>query len=185
MNPEMLLLSALALPVVLLLACLRAGLRQIIPKLLWVAPVPALAAALFGTRNSPVVLSGEPYQVTLMLDASGSMLLTAASLLWIAAGFYAPAFFRREAVTGSFTVCWLFTLIGSLGIFLAADLLSFFLSYALVSLPAYGLVIYDGTPRRASCRRHLYRLRAARREPALDGLRAPRRQHAGWQPEDC
>ncbi len=96
MNPEMLLLSALALPVALLLACLSAGLRKIMPKLLWVAPVPALAAALFGTRNSPVVLSGEPYQVTLMLDASGSMLLTAASLLWIAAGFYAPAFFRRE-----------------------------------------------------------------------------------------
>ncbi|MGB7840885.1 MAG: proton-conducting transporter membrane subunit, partial [Terrimicrobiaceae bacterium] len=142
----MLLLSALALPVALLLACLRAGLRQIIPKLLWVAPVPALAASLFGTRNSPVVLSGEPYQVTLMLDASGSMLLTAASLLWIAAGFYAPAFFRREAVTGSFTVCWLFTLIGSLGIFLAADLVTFFLFYALVSLPAYGLVICDGTP---------------------------------------
>ena len=146
MNPEVLLLSALALPVALLLACLPAGLRPIIPKLLWVAPVPALAAALLGARNSPVVLSGEPYQVTLMLDASGSMLLTAASLLWIAAGFYAPAFFRRRAITGSFTVCWLFTLIGSLGIFLAADLLSFFLCYALVSLPAYGLVTYDGTP---------------------------------------
>ena len=146
MNPEMLLLSALALPVALLLACLSSGLRQIIPKLLWIAPVPALAVALFGTRNSPVVLSGGPYHVTLMLDAPGSMLLTAASLLWIAAGFYAPAFFRREAIAGSFTVCWLFTLIGSLGIFLAADLLSFFLSYAIVSLPAYGLVIYDGTP---------------------------------------
>ena len=113
---------------------------------LWIAPVPALGAALFSTRNSPVVLSGEPYHVTLMLDASGSMLLTAASLLWIAAGFYVPAFFRGSAMTGSFTVCWLFTLIGSLGIFLAADLVSFFLCYALVSLPAYGLVTYDGTP---------------------------------------
>ena len=142
----MLLPSALALPVALLLACLPAALRQAIPKLLWVAPVPALAAALFGTQNSPAVLSGEPYHVTLMLDASGSMLLTAASLLWIAAGFYAPAFFRREAITGSFTVCWLFTLLGSLGIFLAADLPGFFLCYALVSLPAYGLVTYDGTP---------------------------------------
>ena len=146
MNPELLLLSALALPVAMLLACLSASVRKIMPKLLWVAPVPALAAALFGTRNSPVVLSGEPYHVTLMLDASGSMLLTAASLLWIAAGFYAPAFFRGRTITGSFTVCWLFTLIGSLGIFVAADLLSFFLSYALVSLPAYGLVTYDGTP---------------------------------------
>jgi multicomponent Na+:H+ antiporter subunit A len=77
-----------------------------------------------------VVLSSEPYHMTLMLDVSGSMLLTAASLLWIAAGFYPPAFFRLRAITGSFTVCWLLTLIGSLGIFLAADLLSFFLSYA-------------------------------------------------------
>ena len=146
MNLELLLLSALALPVAMLLVCLSAGLRTIMPRWLWVAPVPALAAALFGTRNSPVVLSGEPYHVTLMLDACGSMLLTAASLLWIAAGFYAPAFFRGRTITGSFTICWLFTLIGSLGIFLAADLLSFFLSYALVSLPAYGLVTYDGTP---------------------------------------
>jgi formate hydrogenlyase subunit 3/multisubunit Na+/H+ antiporter MnhD subunit len=146
MNPETLLLSALGLPVAMLLGCLSAGLRKIMLRGLWIAPVPALAAALFGTRNSPVVLSGEPYHVTLMLDASGSMLLTAASLLWIAAGFYAPAFFRGRTITESFTVCWLLTLIGSLGIFLAADLVSFFLCYALVSLPAYGLVAYNGTP---------------------------------------
>ena len=145
MNPEMLPLS-LALPAAMLLGCLSAGLRKMMLRGLWIAPVPALGAALFSTRNSPVVLSGEPYHVTLMLDASGSMLLTAASLLWIAAGFYVPAFFRGRAMTGSFTVCWLFTLIGSLGIFLAADLVSFFLCYALVSLPAYGLVTYDGTP---------------------------------------
>ena len=147
MNPEMLLLSALALPVAMLLACLVRGPEEDHAEvdfglLLFLRWLPRL----FGTRNSPVVLSGEPYHVTLMLDASGSMLLTAASLLWIAAGFYAPAFFRGRAMTGSFTVCWLFTLIGSLGIFLAADLVSFFLFYALVSLPAYGLVTYDGTP---------------------------------------
>lgn len=42
-------------------------------------------------------------------------------------------------------MCWLLTLIGSTGIFLAADLASFLVFYALVSLPAYGLVTYDGT----------------------------------------
>ena len=57
-----------------------------------------------------------------------------------------PGFFRGRSVGGSFTVCWLFTLAGSLGIFLAADLVGFLLFYALVSLPAYGLVTYDGTP---------------------------------------
>jgi multicomponent Na+:H+ antiporter subunit A len=146
MNSETLLIAAVTFPVGMLLACSLADVRKVIPRWLWIAPVPALATALFCPWDSPVVLSGAPYQVTLMVDASGCMLLTAASLLWIAAGFYVPAFFREKGIGGSFTVCWLLTLIGSLGIFIAADLVSFFVSYALVSLPAYGLVAYDGTP---------------------------------------
>ena len=146
MNSEMLLIAALGLPAIMLVACLFARLRKTMPTWLCLAPVPALAAGLFAPWNSPVVLSGPPYHVTLVLDASSSMLLIAASLLWIAAGFYVPAFFRGRSIGGSFTVCWLLTLAGSLGIFLAADLVGFLLFYALVSLPAYGLVTYDGTP---------------------------------------
>ncbi len=146
MISQMLLITTLALPIALLLGCLSGGLRKLMPAFLWLAPVPALGAALFGAWDSPLVLDWAPYQVTLMLDASGSMLLTAASLLWIAAGVYAPSFFRGRAIGGSFAVCWLFTLIGSLGIFLAADLAGFLFFYALVSLPAFGLVTYDGTP---------------------------------------
>jgi Proton-conducting membrane transporter len=145
MNRESLLLAAVALPAALLLACVSAQLRKVVSRVLWVASIPGLAASLFSARNVPLALSGAPYQMTLRLDGPGSMLLTAASLLWIAAGFYAPAFFRERGTGGSFTVCWLFTLIGSLGIFLAADLASFLLFYALVSLPAYGLITYDGT----------------------------------------
>ena len=37
------------------------------------------------------------------------------------------------------------TLTGSLGVFIAADMVSFYLFYTLVSLAAYGLVIFDGT----------------------------------------
>ena len=146
MISQMLLITALALPSALLLGCLLGGLRRLMPSFLWLAPVPALAAALFAAWDSPLVLNWAPYHVTLILDASSSMLLTAASLLWIAAGVYAPSFFRGRAIGGSFAVCWLFTLIGSLGIFLAADLAGFLLFYALVSLPAFGLVTYDGTP---------------------------------------
>jgi NADH:ubiquinone oxidoreductase subunit 4 (subunit M) len=39
-----------------------------------------------------------------------------------------------------FAVCWLLTMIGSLGDFIAADLLTFYLVYALVSIPAFGLI---------------------------------------------
>jgi len=72
-------------------------------------------------------------------------------------------FFRLRTITGSFTVCWLLTLIESLGIFLVADFLSFFLSYALVSLPAYGLVTYDGTP---DCHIHPSRDRTPQKMPS-------------------
>ncbi|HEU4678559.1 MAG TPA: proton-conducting transporter membrane subunit, partial [Terrimicrobiaceae bacterium] len=146
MNGNWLLLAAVAFPLVLLLTCLLGRLRNAMPRLLWVAPFPALVAAIISPWDVPMVLSGAPYHATLRLDASGSMLLTAASLLWIVAGYYAPRFFREKGIGGSFVVCWLLTLTGSLGIFLAADLASFLLFYALVSLPAYGLVRYDDTP---------------------------------------
>ena len=42
---------------------------------------------------------------------------------------------------------WLLTLTGSLGVFIAADLASFYLTFGLASLAAWGLVVHDGTPR--------------------------------------
>ena len=146
MSRGTLLVAAVALPFAMLFACLSANGRKNIASWLWVAPVPALAAALFASWNSPVILSGAPFHVTLALDASGCILMIAASLLWIAAGASVPGFFRERGIGGSFPVCWLLTLTGSMGIFLAADLASFLVFYALVSLPAYGLVTYDGTP---------------------------------------
>ena len=146
MSRATLLVAAVALPFAMLFACLSANGRKNIANWLWVAPVPALAAALFGSWNSPVILSGPPFHITLVLDASGCMLMIAASLLWIVAGASVPGFFRGRGIGGSFPVCWLLTLTGSMGIFLAADLASFLVFYALVSLPAFGLVTYEGTP---------------------------------------
>ena len=146
MSRGILLIAALALPFAMLFACLSANGRKNIASWLWVAPAPALAAALFGSWNSPVIFSGAPFHITLVLDLCGCMLMIAASLLWIAAGASLPAFFHGRGIGGSFPVCWLLTLTGSMGIFIAADLASFLVFYALVSLPAYGLVTYDGTP---------------------------------------
>ena len=46
-----------------------------------------------------------------------------------------------DANAGRFAVWWLLTLTGSLGVFMAADLVSFYLVFAMVSLAAYGLVV--------------------------------------------
>ena len=45
-----------------------------------------------------------------------------------------------------FAIAWLLTMAGSLGVFIAADLLTFYLVYALVSVPAYYLVAHDEDP---------------------------------------
>ena len=88
----LLLAAALAAPVALLLACLSRRLLVRMPSLLWLAPVPALAAALFGAGSPPLVLTRAPYRVTLALDVPGAMLLGVAALLWIAAGVYASSY---------------------------------------------------------------------------------------------
>lgn len=146
MTRESLLAGAIVLPLAMLFACVSASGRRHMTSWLWLAPLPALTAAIFGSWNFPLILSRTPDRLSLMLDPSGCMLMMAASALWIAAGASVPGFFRGKRIGGSFPVCWLLTLIGSIGIFLAADLASFLVFYALVSLPAYGLITYDGTP---------------------------------------
>jgi multicomponent Na+:H+ antiporter subunit A len=138
--------AALGLPLVMLLACLSPRLKARMPALLALAPVPALAAALLasgGTLALPPVL----LRIRLALDVPGALLLGVAAMLWIAAGFYATAWLRGRPDADRFAVWWLLTLTGSLGVFMAADLVSFYLVFSMVSLAAYGLIVDEGTPR--------------------------------------
>jgi formate hydrogenlyase subunit 3/multisubunit Na+/H+ antiporter MnhD subunit len=144
---EMLLLAALATPVALLVACGSRWVRARMMALLGLAPLPALAAALLAVDGPPLVFAETRQHITFALDPAGAILLGVAALLWSAAGFYAWAYLRDEPQKGRFAVYWLLTLTGSLGVFITADLFTFYLAFALVSLAAYGLVIFDGTPR--------------------------------------
>jgi multicomponent Na+:H+ antiporter subunit A len=142
----MLLGLALGLPLAMLFACLSPRLKAWMPTLLAYAPVPALAAALLAPRGMlelPPVLPG----IRLALDVPGAMLLGVAALLWIAAGLYATSWLRGRPDGGRFALWWLLTLTGSIGVFMAADLVSFYLVFSLVSLAAYGLIVDDGSPR--------------------------------------
>jgi formate hydrogenlyase subunit 3/multisubunit Na+/H+ antiporter MnhD subunit len=147
METRMLLTASVLLPLVLLLACVSPRLRARMPSLLALAPLPALAAAVLAIGDPPLALHSTLFRVTLRLDLPGAMLLGAAALLWIAAGAFAAVEMRGQPNRPRFSVWWLLTLTGNLGVFLAADLSSFYLFFALVSLSAYGLVVYDGTPR--------------------------------------
>ncbi len=141
---DALLAAALLTPLAMLAACLSRRLRERMPALLALAPMPALAAALLAPGGAPLVLFPPPLRMSLTLDAPGAMLLGAAALLWIAAGAYAATYLRGDPRAGRFAEWWLLTLSGSLGVFMAADLVSFYLTYSVVSLAAWGLIVHDG-----------------------------------------
>lgn len=138
-------LIALALPVVALLACVFAPVRSALPYGLWLLPWPAVGAAIFGVNADPVVLTWLPYHPTLLIDVPGALLLGTSALLWSVAGFALPAFFPDKPPGPRFCVFWVLTMIGSLGVFLAADLFSFLICYVLVSLPAYVLIVQESS----------------------------------------
>jgi multicomponent Na+:H+ antiporter subunit A len=141
-----LLAASLAAPLAMLVACMSRRARDRMPSLLALAPVPALAAAFLAPDGATLILPEPPFRVTLTLDVPGAMLLGVAALLRIIAGAYASTHLRGDPNAGRFAEWWLLTLAGNLGVFIAADLVSFYLTFSVVSLAAYGLIVHDGTP---------------------------------------
>ncbi len=137
--------ATLIVPLLFLAACLSGGLRAQALALQWLAPVPALIAAILAIAGGPFAVASPALRMSLRLDLPGGLLLAVASLLWIVVG---AATFSGEGrgVSERFAISWLLTMTGSLGVFIAADLLTFYLVYALVSIPAYELIVRDGAP---------------------------------------
>lgn len=141
---DCLLSAVLAIPLAMLaiaaVPCARIRIAAYLP----LAPLPGLVAAIAVPDGSEIALPQSLLGLTLVKDATGAMLLGAASLLWIAGGIWA---LRSAGDLGKeFVIWWLITLTGSLGVFLAADMIGFYLFYTLVSLAAYGLIVHDDTP---------------------------------------
>ena len=142
----MLFAAAIGLPLALLLACVSQRIRNRLRWLLPLAPVPALAAAAFGGHGPSLVLGNAAFVLTFTLDLPGALLLGVAAVLWIAAGIYAVEFLRGRPNAGAFTVCWLMTLTGCVGVFLAADLVGFYFLLAVLSVGASGMVLQGEMP---------------------------------------
>ncbi|MEP9379931.1 complex I subunit 5 family protein [Aquabacter sp. CN5-332] len=137
-----LLAAAPFFPFLLALLCILPQVRRHAMQMLAFAPVPGLAAALLAP-GGVLILPPAPFRITLFLDTPGAILLGTSSLLWIAAGAYASTYMRGDEKARGFAVWWLLTLAGSQGVFLVADLTSFYLAFALVSLAAYGLAAHE------------------------------------------
>jgi len=136
-----------AVPLALLFAGMAGALRRVLPRLLVLAPIPALAAAAFAMETPALQIGTGRLRLVFELDRPGALLLGVASLLWIAAGAYAGTYMRDTSSPGRFVACWLMALTGCLGVFVAGDLVSLYAMLAMLTLGASGLVIHDQTPR--------------------------------------
>jgi hydrogenase-4 component B len=132
------LLSALWL-LPLLLAPAAAGRAG--PWLPALAPLPALAAALWLPAGSAVAVPWVLLGVELGLDATGRTFLLFSAVLWLAAAVYARDMLRHDPLAGRFRVFYLLAMAGNLGLIVAQDMASFFTGYAVMGLAAYGLVV--------------------------------------------
>jgi formate hydrogenlyase subunit 3/multisubunit Na+/H+ antiporter MnhD subunit len=135
----------------MLAACLSQKLRPHVLALQWFAPIPALGAALLVIGGNPAAFELPLLRVNLFLDLPGAMLLACSAVLWSLSAPYALSEMRGRPKAEGFAVCWLLTLCGSLGVFIATDLWTFFFVYALVSVPAYGMIAHhdDAVSKRA------------------------------------
>ena len=140
----LLIATAIGTPFAMLLACLSPAFRKLMPPLLGLAPIPALAAALLAD-DTLLMFGNAQFKLAFAMDKPGAMLLIVAAILWIASGSYATTWLRNTGNKGSFVVCWLMTLTGCVGVFLAADLVGFYFLLAVLSVGASGLVLQGGT----------------------------------------
>lgn len=140
---QLLMLATILVPLGLLAACIAPRWRARMPRLLVFAPWPGIAAALLAQGQPPLVIYADWLRLTLSLDGPSALLLGVAALLWSAAGAYAASYMREGRER--FAMWWLPTLAGSLGVFVACDLVTFYFTFGLVSLAAYGLVVHDRT----------------------------------------
>ena len=135
---RVLLTAAPVFPLALIAAWLWPALRERMPTLLIVAPVPALFASVLAACAPGVTFWRGLVPITLMVDTPGAILLGSSSLLWIARAVYAARSWRNTPAGWQFAICWLLTLAGSIGVFVAADLASFFFHTRSSAFPLTG-----------------------------------------------
>lgn len=137
----LLFILALGVPLALLLGCVLPSMRRGMARWLWLAPLPALALVILAEPNAAWALGNQRFALHFVLDTPARMLLGVAALLWSMAGVYAATWLRETPKPGGLVVTWLMTLTGCVGVFLSADLISFYFLLAVLSVGASGMVL--------------------------------------------
>ncbi|MFP4168443.1 MAG: complex I subunit 5 family protein [Desulfonatronovibrionaceae bacterium] len=140
-------LAVIFCPLVLAALLFVPGLRPAISRHgLWLACIPACLLAVTGTGADPARFSFLFLGTFLHFGEFGRVFLLLTSFLWAASGLFAGGYFSKDRLgAGRFSLFFLLTLCGNIGLCLAQDLSSFYVFFALMSFSAYGLIVHAGT----------------------------------------
>ncbi len=140
---EFLLLLTPGLPVLFALAWLSRRLRPALFRWVPLAVLPGLALGFLpGAEGAAVVLPGVFTGVHLGVDPLARALLLLTCLLWGAAGLFAQSYHSEDPRRDAFFGFFVLTMTGNLGLLVSADILAFYLFFAMMTFAAYGLVVH-------------------------------------------
>jgi len=137
----------LLVPLLLALLALVPAFRGWMLGLLPFAALPGLVSAIFAPTGTSLVAPDILFGLRLEITGEGALFLGAASALWMAAGVFARSYMSDTHNKAVFCAFWCLTLAGNLGVFVAGDAATFYLSFTCVSLAAYPLVVHQRTER--------------------------------------
>jgi hydrogenase-4 component B len=156
---QLLLVSAVLVPLLAALGALFAPARPLVSRLLPILPLPALLAASVLPATTEVSFGWLVFSSAWSLDATRSTLLAATSLVWCIGGGYALVSAETRDRMGSLVLPWTAALTGNMWVAVAQDVGGFYSGFALMSFAAYGLLVQRDTPStspaRAAGRRYL------------------------------
>ncbi|MEH6694779.1 MAG: proton-conducting transporter membrane subunit [Hyphomonas sp.] len=155
MSPDMLILAALCLPLLIAIGIAAAGrfpnVREgvtVVGSVLLLGVVIALAMAVSNGETPYLDLgSAAPgLSFTFKLEPLGALFALVASGLWIVNSFYSIGYMRgnRERNQTRFYICFAFAIFGALGVAMSGNLFTLFVFYEVLTLSTYPLVAHKG-----------------------------------------
>lgn len=106
------------------------------------AVLPALISAMLVPVGSSVEIHWLLLGLTLHLDKVGATFLLFSAVMWLFAGIYGALTLRGDVHFGRFGVFFLLACAGNLLLILAADVVTFYVGFAIMGLAAAGLVAH-------------------------------------------
>lgn len=142
----MLLLLPILLPLLAALLFAHPRTRRVGPCCSAIVPLLPLGFAIAAGEFEEIRIPWVLLETELFLDGTGRVFLFLTAALWLGGGIFALGYHCRDQRQVPFWLFFLFAMAGNFGLVLAADMVSFYLFFALMSFSAFGLIIHDRKP---------------------------------------